>query len=265
MRRRRTRDETRELLLDAAVRVIAARTAESGTSTMNPLAAVRITDSLEVLNAELQKTDPTSPRVTSGAAYNIWPSQAAFQQALLDRVLAAAAVPEIDRISAEVDRGLHAGLPWQDVVAACFGLDLDVSFATPTMFTMIGITALSPVDQVRTASATPNERYEREVSTILRRILRHADRRVRPGRSMRDLVWAIEALEVGYLLRRRTPRSPAAPPAAGPSSSRRSLHWSKHSPNRADKRLRKPRVRLAHRRPIGAPCGDIHCSDGSAE
>lgn len=202
-RKRRTREETRELLLDAAVRVILARSNGDLDGSTNPLAGVRITDALEEVNRLLHDRDPAAPQMTTGAAYNIWPSQEEFQQALLDKILLDAATPEIDRVKAELDSGLRKGLDWRELVTRCFGVDFEVSYEEPTMFLMIGMTALAPPQRLSTMNRESNERYLAETGSILERILDHGNRRMAPGLTVDDLVWAIEAIESGYMLRRR--------------------------------------------------------------
>lgn len=202
-RKRRTREETRELLLDAAVRVILARSNGDLDGSTNPLAGVRITDALEEVNRLLHDRDPAAPQMTTGAAYNIWPSQEEFQQALLDKILLDAATPEIDRVKAELEAGLSDGADWKELVTRCFGVDFEVSYQEPTMFLMIGMTALAPPQRLSTMNKEGNERYLAETGSILERILEHGNRRMAPGLTVDDLVWAIEAIESGYMLRRR--------------------------------------------------------------
>ncbi len=203
-RKRRTREETRELLLDAAVRVVLARSNGDHGASTNPLAGVRITDALEEVNRVLRELDPDATEMTTGAVYNIWPNQEDFQSALLDRTMAAAAIPQIARVQAELERGLAAGSDWRELVARCFGVDFDVSFDEPTMFLMIGVSALAAPNKIASTNEEGNRNYVAETGRILRRIIRHGGRRMAPGRTIEDLVWAIEAIEVGYLIRRRT-------------------------------------------------------------
>jgi len=202
-RKRRTREETKELLLDAAVRVVLARSNGDLDGSTNPLAGVRITDALEEVNRLLHERDPAAPQMTTGAAYNIWPSQEEFQQALLDKILLDASTPEIDRVKAELDSGLRQGLDWRELVTRCFGVDFEVSYEEPTMFLMIGMTALAPPQRLSTMNRESNERYLAETGAILQRILEHGGRRMAPGLTVDDLVWAVEAIESGYMLRRR--------------------------------------------------------------
>lgn len=203
-RKRRTREETQELLLDAALRVALSRSNGDNGHSTNPLAGLRITDALDEVNRQLRKLGPDVPEMTTGAAYNIWPNQEDFQAALLDRVMVAAAVPQIEQVRAALDEGLAEGLDWRSLVARCFGADFEVSFREPTMFLMIGVSALAPPQRVSETNEQGNRQYVTETGEILRRIIRHGGRRMAPGRTFEDLVWAIEAIEVGYLIRRRT-------------------------------------------------------------
>lgn len=195
------------MLLDAAVRVVVARLNGDEHGSTNPLAGVRITDALEEVNRVLRDRDADAPEMTTGAVYNIWPNQEDFQHALLDRILEAAAVPEIAQVKAALEAGLRDGADWRELVVRCFGVDFDVSFREPTMFLMIGMTAMVPAARLASGIEASNARYVEETGDILRRILRHGGRRMAPGRTIADLVWAIEAIESGYLLRRRS--SPA--------------------------------------------------------
>lgn len=203
-RTRRTRDETRQLLLDAAVRVVLARSNGAVSASANPLAGVRITDALEEVNRQLLEHDPAATPMTTGAVYNIWPAQEDFQLSLLDHILTGSSVPGIDRVEAALEAGVARGLDWRELVAACFGEDFDISFGEPTMFVMIGLAALGTPNHIVETNELPNKEYLETTSALLSRILEHGGRRLVEGRSMADLVWAIEAIEVGYLLRRRS-------------------------------------------------------------
>jgi AcrR family transcriptional regulator len=199
-RRRRTREETRELLLSAAVRLVEARVAGDDGASVNPLADVVFTDVLEEANRDEGADGRT---MTTGAVYNIWPSQAEFQADLLARILDEAATPGIDRVRAATLDGLARRAPWRAVLAETIEIDFRESFAEPSMFAMIGLAALAAPADVADAQGSANARYVAETGELLAAIVRYAGRRLRKGRSMDDLVWAIEALESGYLLRMR--------------------------------------------------------------
>ena len=218
-RRRRTREETRELLLAAAVRVVMGRIVGDGAATVNPLADVLITEVLEEANRALRAADSGGRTMTTGAAYNIWPAQADFQADLLSRVLEEAATPGIERVRAATLHGLARKLPWRAVLADTIEVDYRESFDEPSMFLMIGLAALAAPGDVAAGEQRANERYMAETGELLAAIVRYAGRRLRAGRSIEDLVWAIEALEVGYLLRMRIDATiPLRPDANGASA-----------------------------------------------
>jgi len=203
VRRRRTRDETRDFLLEAAVRLVESRVVGDGSAPVNPMADVLVTDVLAEANRTLREADPGATKMTTGAAYNIWPAQADFQSDLLARVLDEAATPGIERVRAATLDGLARRLPWRAVLAHTIEVDYRESFNEPSMFLMIGLAALAAPGDVAAGEQRANERYVKESGELLEAIIRYAGRRLRAGRSVEDLVWAIEALEVGYLLRMR--------------------------------------------------------------
>lgn len=219
VRRRRTKDETRQLLLESAERLVMRRIGGDDGAMVNPLADVLITDVLVEANRELKTADPGARRMTTGAAYNIWPGQAEFQADLLARVLDEAATPGIERVRAATLNGLARKLPWRTVLAQTIEVDYRESFAEPSMFLMIGLAALAAPGDVAAGELRANERYVRETGELLGAITRYAGRRLRASRSIEDLVWAIEALEVGYLLRMRVgPEVPLRPDEEGVSA-----------------------------------------------
>jgi hypothetical protein len=208
-RRRRTRDETRELLLKAALRLLSERVVGDTDSPVNPLADVLITEVLYEANEALTADDPAARKMTTGAAYNIWPAQADFQMDLMARVLDEAATPGIERVRSAALNALARQLPWQEVLAEAMEVDFSESFDEPAMFLMIGVAALASPSEVSAGEQRANQRYLAATAELLSAIVEYSCRRLREGRTIEDLVWAIEALETGLLLRRR--RAPEIP------------------------------------------------------
>jgi hypothetical protein len=204
VRRRRTRNETRELLLVAAQRIVIERVNGTKLPAANPLTGVRITDAIEEANRVIAQGGSAGSAMTTGAAYNIWSSQEEFQRDLLDRILQDAAVPGIDRVREVMADAISEGREWDDVLGRTIVADFEVSLAESTMFVMLGLSAMVPVAELVQTTRAANERYVGEMSDILGRIIDHGGRRLRNGRSIVDLVWAIEAIESGYLIRSRT-------------------------------------------------------------
>jgi hypothetical protein len=107
-------------------------------------------------------------------------------------------------VRAALDAGLADGLDWRALVVRCFGTDFEVSFHEPSMFLMIAVSARAAPQKVAETNERGNREYVTETGRILRKIISRGGRRMAPGRTVEDLVWAIEAIEVGYLIRRRT-------------------------------------------------------------
>ena len=183
---------------------------------VNPLADVLVTEVLDEANRALSADDGAVRGMTTGAAYNIWPAQADFQMDLMARVLDEAATPGIERVRRAALSALARQLPWQEVLAEAIEVDFSESFAEPAMFLMIGVAALAAPADVTAGERRANERYVAATGELLSAIVEYSGRRWRAGRTIEDLVWAIEALEAGLLLRmRRAPEIPLRRDAQG--------------------------------------------------
>ena len=198
------------------MRLLSERVAADADSPVNPLADVLVTEVLDEANRALIDTDVTARKMTTGAAYNIWPAQADFQMDLMARVLDEAATPGIERVRSAALSALARQLSWQEVLAEAIEVDFSESFAEPAMFLMIGVAALAAPADVTAGERRANERYVAATIELLSAIVEYSGRRLRHGRSIEDLVWAIEALEAGLLLRmRRAPEIPLRKDAQG--------------------------------------------------
>jgi hypothetical protein len=198
------------------MRLLSERVAADAESPVNPLADVLLTEVLDEANKALVATDADVRKMTTGAAYNIWPAQSDFQMDLMARVLDEAATPGIERVRSAALSALARQLPWQDVLAEAIEVDFSESFDEPAMFLMIGVAALAAPSDVIAGEQRANQRYVTATSELLSAIVEYSGRRLRPTRSIEDLVWAIEALEAGLLLRmRRAPEIPLRRDAQG--------------------------------------------------
>lgn len=198
VRRRRPREETRELLLQEAENLLITRLA-AGLETLNPLAALRITDVLSSIN----ERQPDQPKMTTGAAYQIWESQTAFQDELLDRIMRKVAVPWESRARQRLTAAMESGLPWVDVVGAMEDVELPPQESVELSLA-VGLSAFVAPKRVRRAEEKANADFLRVLGAMLEEILAYADRRMRPGLTVADIVWTIEAFSVGAFLRNRT-------------------------------------------------------------
>ncbi|WP_406293185.1 hypothetical protein OG948_01715 [Embleya sp. NBC_00888] len=199
-RRHRPREETRALLLAAAANLAIERTRPEAANPHNPLADIRMADVL----VEVNRRNPDGRKLTTGAFYQIWPDQAAFQLELMRHVMDKIATPGARQIEALAFGLVADGEAPEEIFRQIGEADFRWTSASPELFLALGLGALAPVDMVRDAQAGANERYVDETDHLLSVLLRYARRRLRLDRTMADLIWAIEALSVGYLLRSRT-------------------------------------------------------------
>ncbi|MBL1110888.1 hypothetical protein JK364_00430 [Streptomyces sp. 110] len=200
LRRHRPREETRALLLATATNLAIERTRPESAKLHNPLADIRIADVL----AEVNRRNPDEKKLTTGAFYQIWPDQAAFQRELMSHVMDEIATPGAGQIQALAFELVADGKAPEEIFRQISEADFRWTSASPELFLALGLGALAPVDMVRDAQAGANERYVNETDHLLSILLRYARRRLKSDRTMEDLIWAIEALSVGYLLRSRT-------------------------------------------------------------
>ncbi|WP_223622426.1 hypothetical protein [Microbacterium sp. EST19A] len=216
-RRHRPRDETRALLLQAAARVAIERVSEDAPQAHNALADIRIKDVLDEVNRA--EASAGGGPLTTGAFYQIWADQAEFQRELLAHLMDQIANPGASEIEALAFQMVSDGEPADEILRRVGDLDFTLSRKSPEMFLALGLGAMVPAELVRGAQREANSRYIAALSDLLGNVLRYGGRRLRDGHTMEDLIWATEALEVGYLLRSRTdPDIPAKTDARGWSS-----------------------------------------------
>jgi len=198
-RRRRPREETRELLLQEAEDLLVERL-EAGSDTVNPLAALRITDVLRSIN----ERHPDRPNMTTGAVYQIWESQTAFQDELLDRIMLRVAVPWESRVREAVATAMDSGKPLADVIDSMHADLTPVTRESVELSLAAGLSAFVTPERIRRAEDKPNAEFERVLGGLLEEVLGYSGRRMRPGLTVTDIVWSLEALDVGFNLRARS-------------------------------------------------------------
>lgn len=200
-RRHRPRSETRALLLGAATRVAISRGRSETDDEHNLLADVRITDVLAEVNRQAE--DGGRP-MTTGAFYQIWADQESFQRELLAHIMDQIATPgreEIDKLAFEMvaDRA-----PGDEIFRELSDADFRTARQSPEIFLALGLGALASPDMVRDAQEVANRKFLEAFEHLFTTLMRYSGRRLRAGRTLADLIWATEALQVGYLLRSRS-------------------------------------------------------------
>jgi hypothetical protein len=195
--------------------MIVARISGTAGDPVNPLAGLLLTEVIDKANAAA----PTSHRMTTGAAYNIWPTQADFQHDLVLHVLDLAPTSGTEKMRAVTMDGLSRKLSWRAVLGSAIEADFAEALAEPAVLVRIGLGALVTPEELANPSYAASMRYLAETGDIVAATVRYSGRRLRSERSMDDLVEAIAALGVGYVLRARTaPGIPKRPDAEGISA-----------------------------------------------
>jgi hypothetical protein len=95
------------------------------------------------------------------------------------------------------------GVPGDEIFRALSEADFRTARESPEVFLALGIGALASPDTVREAQRVADERFMASSERLFTTLMRYSGRRLRPGRTLADLIWATEALEVGYLLQSR--------------------------------------------------------------
>jgi len=175
---------------------------DAGTESHNALADIKIKDVLAEVNGIAKLDDRTL--LTTGAFYQIWSDQTEFQRELLTHLMNQIAMPGLSAIEAVALQLISDGESPHEVLRRVADLDFRASRESPELFLALGLGALVPAEMVRRAQLDANRRYVSVLSNLLDNLIRYDGRRLLPDRTMTDLIWAIEALEVGYLLRWRT-------------------------------------------------------------
>jgi|694.fasta_scaffold86181_3 hypothetical protein len=197
--RRRPKDETEKLILDEAEVLLISMIANNSEG-LNVLASVRITDVLNSINSNLAEDQLP---MTTGAAYQIWDSQVSFQDALLNRIMSKVSTPWEVEFRSNIELVFRQNLTWQEAVKEIFASEaVDGNWHELTL--AIGLTAFVSPHRIRLAEEKSNIEYVRVLGSILNDLLAYSKRRVIPGFTIEDMVWAIEAASVGLHLRTRT-------------------------------------------------------------
>lgn len=198
VRRRRPKKETRELLLQEAEDLLVQRLAQ-GSDTLNPLAVLRITDVLGSINEH--RSDES--KMTTGAAYQIWESQTAFQDELLDRIMRRVSVPWEERSRESMAAAMAARLPLEDVLCSLGGPPVPARESVELTLAA-GLSAFVSPARIRRAERKANAEYVRVLGGMIEEALEYGGRRMRSGLTVADIVWLIEAVAVGTNLRERS-------------------------------------------------------------
>ena len=198
-RTRRSAEATRELMLRAGTRLAVERLLEADEdAAARALAHIRLTDvakkATEIERGEGEGRGP----ITTGAIYQFWPSQAAFQADLMVHLLTEEPLPAEDRLAARTLELIAAGGDVEDIFAELALTayrtarrndiyDLSLLFVPYSRLPRVG-EALRQVYREQTESAQP----------IFHALLLAGNLKVREPFELADMMVAISALHDGF-------------------------------------------------------------------
>jgi hypothetical protein len=200
---RRPVEATRQLMLDAAVRLLLESLHDSSPEALgHALAHIRVTDVVEVATcvaAEELGEPPDAYRPFSiGALYQIWPNQSEFQAALLLHLaqMDATVFPSIEMTSDLIASGVGGRELVQQTLADAW----THTRGDPVHRALLGAYTWTENEEVRSALAQKHAAFFGAVSEAWSRTLQAAGRRVRAPYTEALLARSVAALIEGFSL-----------------------------------------------------------------
>lgn len=205
--RRRTKEQTRAVVLDAAVGLVRERVGRAGDDVVAAvLAHVRLTDVA------------ARAGVTTGAIYQLWPAQQDFQADLVLHVarLQSELVPGLAESREQFARARAAGVAFEDVVGATAEQVRRHYLDDPLFRVELALPASAGDPRVRDAMALRAEVFLGQAEAAWSAMLETYGRRVRPPWTVRHLTRAAAAQLTGAVVLEWADPALAADPADAP-------------------------------------------------
>lgn len=194
--RRRSAEETRQLLLRAGVDLVRERVGRPGDETMAAaLAHVRLTQVVDRATQLVRQEsgDGGAPAVTTGAVYNLWPTQAEFQADLLLHI---ADIQSTLSVDVERGRAFHrasadAGVPLSEVLRLVVERVLKVHREDALYAVELGFGASAADPRVKAALRRRDDAFLAAVEPIWQSLLDTYGLRPRPPYTVHHLAVAV--------------------------------------------------------------------------
>lgn len=200
VRTRRSAQETRELMLRAGTQLAAERLrAADEDAAARALAHIRLTDVARVAT-EIEAAEAKDHRgaITTGAIYQFWPSQSAFQADLMVHLLREAPLPDEQRLIARALELVAAGGNPEDILAEIADLAYGIARDTPAYDLAL---LFAPYRQLPRVGEALQETYRdqaRSSRPIYQALLTAGSLRIREPWRLEDMMSAISSLHEGY-------------------------------------------------------------------
>lgn len=205
---KRSAGETRALMLRAATELAAAYTEQASDGAVSAaLAHIRLTDvaakATELAREETGRTD--SLPITTGAIYQVWPSQADFQADLLFHIAEVDAVvtPDAGSVDEQIRRARADRTPAAEIVRDNIEESFAATISSAATYIVFSFYALAANPRVRAALKRSYDEFAAEVDRRWQALLTGFGLRVRAPYTIDDLATAITATLEGFAMRSR--------------------------------------------------------------
>jgi hypothetical protein len=207
---KRTKDQTRALMLRAAVDLLRERALSQGDDVVSAaLAHVRLADiatrATELVRADLAAAGDDragATAITTGAVYQVWPRQADLQADLLFHIaeLQAVLVPGVAETVHRFAAAARAGVGLEDVLLGTAEEIWRVYRDDPIFRVELSFLVAAVDPRVRVALAHRRERFAASADEVWQGLLDAYGLQVRAPYQLRDLTTAVAAQVVGSVV-----------------------------------------------------------------
>lgn len=204
-RTRRSAEATRDLMLRAGTRLALDRLREADEdAAARALAHIRLTDVAKTATEIERGEGQDRGAITTGAIYQFWPSQAAFQADLMVHVLTEEPLPAEDRLAARTLELIAAGGPVEDVVSELAVMAYRIARTTEIYDLSLLFVPYSKLPRVGEALRKSYHDQARSSRPIYQALLMAGGLKIREPWRIDDMMSSISALHDGYRIQERS-------------------------------------------------------------
>jgi hypothetical protein len=206
---KRTREQTRALMLRAATELVCARLSDASDEALSAaLAHVQLTEvaarATQIVRSEVQADtwDHAVAGITTGAIYQVWPTQAEFQTDLMFHIaeLDATFEPIIDEVRQIAASGIAAGDPLSHTLAAMIERSFEHTRSSPVFYVSLCFYLHSGNDRVRQVLRHGQRSFIEAIRPVWQLLLDGYALQMRQPYTVDDLAAVVGILIEGFAL-----------------------------------------------------------------
>lgn len=206
---KRSRDETRALMLRAATELVCAGLEDTSEEAISAaLAHVQLTEvaarATKIVRSEVRADtwDHEVAAITTGAIYQVWPTQAEFQADLLFHIaeLDATFQPIINEVRQIAAAGIAAGSPANKTLAAMIGRSFEHTRSSSVFYASLSFYLHSGNYRVRQVLKHGNSSFVSAIRPVWQMLLDGYKLRMRDPYTVDDLATVVGVLIEGFAL-----------------------------------------------------------------